>query len=179
MKFYKECDLDQFEAWSGGKDTLEVLIDRDDCDSVQQLIEECFGEDDMPSETTINDFLWFDRDTIAQHLGYDDWDAYVNGEEEEDDEDEEEEDEDKHSFIERVYFSVKAAEEDQAEHKFSAIHRLHDRSGDVFGFYLDEGNETIMLLVDDGTDVVYKNLFALDEVDAYEVAKMLENGDYE
>jgi hypothetical protein len=90
MKYYKECDLDQFEAWSGGKDTLEVLIERDDCDSVQQFIEDCFADDDIPSETTINDFLWFDRDTIAQHLGYDDWDAYENGKDDEDEDEDEE-----------------------------------------------------------------------------------------
>ena len=83
MEYKVECDLDQFDAWSGGKDTLEVLIEKDVCDEVQSLIEEEFC-DETPTETAINDFLWFERDFIAQHLGYEDWDAFENGEEEDD-----------------------------------------------------------------------------------------------
>lgn len=81
MEYKVECDLDQFDAWSGGKDTLGVLIEKDVCDEVQSFIEELYC-DEIPTETEINDFLWFERDTIAQHLGYDDWDAFENGEEE-------------------------------------------------------------------------------------------------
>ena len=28
---------------------------------------------EMPSETDINDFFWFETDTIAEWLGYEDW----------------------------------------------------------------------------------------------------------
>lgn len=80
MEYKVECDLEQFDAWSGGKDTLDVLIDKGVCDEVQSLIEEMFC-DETPTETAINDFLWFERDTIAHHLGYEDWDAFENGEE--------------------------------------------------------------------------------------------------
>ena len=80
MEYKVECDLEQFDAWSGGKDTLDVLIDKGVCDEVQSLIEEMFC-DETPTETTINDFLWFERDTIARHLGYEDWGAFENGEE--------------------------------------------------------------------------------------------------
>ena len=93
MTYQVECDLDQFEAWSGGNDTLETLKERGDCDSVQQLIEEhisCSGE--PWTATAINDFLWFERDFIAQHLGYSDWEDYEYGDHEKDDEDEDEED---------------------------------------------------------------------------------------
>ena len=75
-----DCDLDQFDAWSGGKDTLDVLIDKGVCDEVESFIEEVFC-DEIPTETQINDFLWFERDAIAEHLGYEDWDAFENGEE--------------------------------------------------------------------------------------------------
>lgn len=75
MKYTKECSLDDFEAWSGGKDTLDVLQQNDDCDEVESLIEMCW-EEDLPTETQINDFLWFERDMIAEHLGYSDWDDY-------------------------------------------------------------------------------------------------------
>lgn len=83
MEYKVECDLDQFDAWSGGKDTLDVLIDKGVCDEVQSLIEETFC-DETPTETEINDFLWFERDFIAGYLGYKDWDVFEHGEEEDD-----------------------------------------------------------------------------------------------
>lgn len=78
MEYKVESSLDRFEAWSGGKDTLDTLIEKGDCDAVEQFIEECFG-DDLPTDTEINDILWFERDAIAEHLGYRDWDAYEEG----------------------------------------------------------------------------------------------------
>jgi len=87
MKYYKEESLDNFEAWSGGKDTLDVLREKGDCDAVESLIEECYPDGDI-SETGVNDFLWFERDMIAQHLGYSDWDEYEYGDKDEEDEEE-------------------------------------------------------------------------------------------
>ena len=87
MRYYVETSLESFEAWSGGKDTLDVLIEKGDCDSVEDLIEEQ-SYDNGWTETEINDFLWFERDIIAEHLGYGSWDEYENGSDEEDDEDE-------------------------------------------------------------------------------------------
>ena len=88
MEYKVEEDLRDFPAWAGGKDTLDVLIEKGDCDEVQSLIEDMFcGGHDVPADTEINDFLWFDRDTIAEHLGYKDWDAYEAGWSEEDVED--------------------------------------------------------------------------------------------
>lgn len=85
MKYIVEESLENFEAWSGGKDTLDTLRERNDCDAVECLIEDAFC-DETPTDTDINDFLWFDRDTIAQHLGYRDWEHYEHGEDEEEDE---------------------------------------------------------------------------------------------
>lgn len=90
MKYYVEDSLDNFEAWSGGKDTLDTLREKGDVDSVECLIEELQMCDEPWSDTNINDFLWFERDTIAQHLGYSDWDEYEYGKSE----DEEDEDDD-------------------------------------------------------------------------------------
>lgn len=92
MEYKVETSLDRFEAWSGGKDTLDVLIEKGDCDSVEQLIDELFCDRETPTDTEINDFLWFDRDAIAQHLGYADWDEYEYGEDEEEDEEDGDED---------------------------------------------------------------------------------------
>ncbi len=80
MEYKIECDLDQFDAWSGGNDTLKVLIEKGVCDEVQFLIEEAFCNE-IPTDTDINDFLWFERDFIAQHLGYKDWDEFEYGDE--------------------------------------------------------------------------------------------------
>ena len=92
MKYYVETSLENFEAWSGGRDTLEVLIDKGLCDTVEACLEEdlnSYGE--MPDDTAINDFLWFERDVIANYCGFSSWEALENGEEEEEEEVEEEE----------------------------------------------------------------------------------------
>lgn len=89
MKYYIETSLDNFEAWSGGNDTLVTLREKGDVDSVECLIEELFC-DETPSATQINDFLWFERDMIAEHLGYSSWEEYEYG----NTEDEEDEDDD-------------------------------------------------------------------------------------
>ena len=89
MRYYVEDSLDNFEAWSGGKDTLETLREKGDVDSVECLIEELASmSEEGWSDTNINDFLWFERDSIAQHLGYSDWEEYEYGKSE-DEEDEE------------------------------------------------------------------------------------------
>lgn len=89
MKYVVEVSLDNFEAWSGGKDTLDTLREKGDCDAVECLIEElASASGEGWTDTYINDFLWFERDTIAQHLGYSDWDEYEYGDKEEEDEEE-------------------------------------------------------------------------------------------
>ena len=87
MKYVVEESLDNFEAWSGGKDTLDTLREKGDVDSVECLIEEFASTSEEGwTDTQVNDFLWFERDTIAQHLGYSDWDEYEYGNKDEEDE---------------------------------------------------------------------------------------------
>lgn len=81
MVYKVEKSLEFFEAWSGGRDTLNVLIDRGDCDTVEQALIEIYGDD--ITETQVNDILWFDTDWIAEMLGYDDWESYVTAGEDE------------------------------------------------------------------------------------------------
>ena len=88
MKYYVETSLENFEAWSGGRDTLEVLIEKGLCDTVEAFLEEALGED--VSDTDINDTLWFERDMIAEWCGFSSWEALENGEEEDEEEVEEE-----------------------------------------------------------------------------------------
>ena len=89
MKYYVETSLENFEAWSGGRDTLEVLIDKGLCDTVEACLEEILDGDS--SDTYINDILWFESDMIAEWCGFSSWVALENGEEEEEEETEQEE----------------------------------------------------------------------------------------
>ena len=70
MKVYYELDLKNFEAWGGAIETLRVL-DYEQINQLESMMEDSFG--DEVSETTVNDFLWFDTDTIAEWLGFGSW----------------------------------------------------------------------------------------------------------
>ena len=96
MKYYVETSLENFEAWSGGRDTLEVLIEKGLCDTVEACLEDILDGDS--SDTTINDILWFERDMIAEWCGFSSWEALENGEEEEEEETAEEEEEVDNNF---------------------------------------------------------------------------------
>ena len=87
MKYYVETSLENFEAWSGGRDTLEVLIEKGLCDTVEACLEDILDGDS--SDTYINDILWMERDMIAEWCGFSSWEALENGEEEEEMEEEE------------------------------------------------------------------------------------------
>lgn len=87
MKYYVETSLENFEAWSGGRDTLDVLIEKGLCDTVEACLEDILDGDS--SDTTINDILWMERDMIAEWCGFSSWEALENGEEEEEEEEEE------------------------------------------------------------------------------------------
>lgn len=78
MKIYKEISLADFEAWSGAVDTMETLrkLEDETGANVFDILEACI--DDMGEgvdETTVNDILWLETDTIAEWLGYEDWEA--------------------------------------------------------------------------------------------------------
>ena len=77
MEYKVESSLWDFPAWSGGKDTLDTLKEKNDVDVVERWIDELCLED--ATDTTINDILWFERDAIAEALGYRDWEAYEEG----------------------------------------------------------------------------------------------------
>ena len=86
MIYSKDFSVDSFEFWSGGKDTVDDVRRAEKMDERQELIEEQFS-DRIPSDTEINDFVWFERGYIYSQLGLDE-----NGklpEDEEEDEGEE------------------------------------------------------------------------------------------
>ena len=51
--------LRNFEAWAGAKDNLNTVLENGKMDELDALVEELFGEEPV-SETTLNDYLWFD-----------------------------------------------------------------------------------------------------------------------
>lgn len=91
MRIYKEIELRDFEAWSGAEDTMETLRKLDDVvgGDVFSVLEDCLVNDGIDyDETELNDFLWFENDTIADWLGYSSWEALERMANEEEDEDE-------------------------------------------------------------------------------------------
>ena len=57
-------------SWSGALDTLKDIEEADKEDELMYFLEEIFG-DITPTETEVNDFLWFERDYIYENLGLD------------------------------------------------------------------------------------------------------------
>jgi len=70
MKIMQEVSLKDFEFWSGAEYTKNALTD-EELDQIEAILEDCNKE--PMTETQVNDFFWFDRDVIADWLGYTDW----------------------------------------------------------------------------------------------------------
>ena len=91
MKITSEIDLRYFEGWSGAVDTLNTLTDEQKSE-LEAVLEEIYP--DGMDETSLNDLLWFENDTIAEWLGFEDWEDLERKNSEEDEEEDDEEDED-------------------------------------------------------------------------------------
>lgn len=55
------------ECWSGAIDTLQKIEEEGKEDELMELLQDIFS--DIPTETELNDFLWFDDDYIYEQLG--------------------------------------------------------------------------------------------------------------
>lgn len=77
MKVYKEVSGYEFEFWSGAKDRANYLT-YDEIEKVFSILENIYPEG--MSETEVNDFFWFEEDTIAEWLGYDSFEEIENRE---------------------------------------------------------------------------------------------------
>ena len=75
MKITTEIDARNFEFWSGGKDTAKELT-WDDWDVIEPMLDDLFP--DGCTDTELNDFFWFETDTIAEWLGYEDYSHMYN-----------------------------------------------------------------------------------------------------
>ena len=78
MKVFREIDLQDFEPWSGAKQTFEALT-TEDLETLQSMLEELYphGID----ETNLNDILWFEDDWIADVCGYESKEEMYNNRE--------------------------------------------------------------------------------------------------
>ena len=67
--YYKQVfDINEFEFWSGGLDTFTELKEHVTLEQIQNHIENHFS-DEIPTDTEINDYLWYERDEIFAELG--------------------------------------------------------------------------------------------------------------
>lgn len=67
--YYKQVfDVNEFEFWSGGLDTFTELREYVTLEQIQNHIENHFSEE-IPTDTDINDYLWYNRDEIFAELG--------------------------------------------------------------------------------------------------------------
>ena len=90
VKTINEYDKNDFgrlyeNSWSGARQTLDDIRNADLEEEFMQYLDEMFGADEV-GDTELNDFIWFERDTIYDYLGLDE-----NGEIAKDDENDEEE----------------------------------------------------------------------------------------
>ena len=66
IKLMEEINICEFEAWSGGRDTLNKIEDCGKLDELQDLI---ISINEIWGKTELNDFLWFEEDYIYECLG--------------------------------------------------------------------------------------------------------------
>lgn len=64
MTIMREQSLREFEFWSGAKPVADRLS-YDELDTIEEALSECGPMD----ETAINDFFWFDTETLCEWLG--------------------------------------------------------------------------------------------------------------
>ena len=86
MKIIKEIDNfnDLMEnSWSGAIDTLQDIANANLEEEFMENLENIYFLEETPTETELNDFIWFERDTIYSDLGLNE-----NGELEEEEEEE-------------------------------------------------------------------------------------------
>lgn len=72
MKIMKEYDFEELykDSWSGAINTLDTIMKNDMENELMEHLEDIFS-DQIPTETEVNDYLWFESDYIYECLGID------------------------------------------------------------------------------------------------------------
>lgn len=74
MTIKQEMNLEDFPFWSGARYTDSMLK----WTELQTIENELLSQKDEWDATEINDLFWFERDYIAEILGYENWEALEN-----------------------------------------------------------------------------------------------------
>lgn len=82
MKVISEISLRDFKFWSGGEDRAKNCTD-EQLDKIESIMESAAPESGWIDDD-INNFFWFDFDTIADWLGYKDGEHFDAGVSEDD-----------------------------------------------------------------------------------------------
>lgn len=77
MKIISETSVRNFGFWSGGADRAKDVKSDSDWDVIENELESAYP--DGMTDDELNDFFWFDFDTIAQWLGYKGEEHYFYG----------------------------------------------------------------------------------------------------
>jgi len=78
MKIYCDVSVKEFEFWAGARDTVKYLTE-EDLDMIESVLEDLYP--DGMSETDLNDLFWFEEDTIAEWLGYENFEEIMERDE--------------------------------------------------------------------------------------------------
>ena len=74
MRIYKEVSGCDFDFWSGARNTVAYL-DEAEIEQIFNELDDCYPEG--MDETEVNDFFWFEDDTIADWLGWPDFETLM------------------------------------------------------------------------------------------------------
>lgn len=80
MTIKSDISLENFKAWSGGRNTLDRIINEGKCDELESMLEDLYP--DGMTDTELNDLLWFDSNTVFEWLGIRTYDQIKEGLEE-------------------------------------------------------------------------------------------------
>lgn len=91
VKTINEYDKNDFynlydNSWSGARDTLDDIKNANLEDEFMDLLDTYFGTEEELTDTELNDFIWFERDTIYEELGLDENGEVKTDDDEDDDE---------------------------------------------------------------------------------------------
>lgn len=63
---FNNHSIENFEAWSGAKDTVQTIIDNDKVKEFDFLMDDLYPEG--LTDTELNDILWHDSDWVYEML---------------------------------------------------------------------------------------------------------------
>jgi hypothetical protein len=66
MKVFCEINLTNFQFWAGAKDNA-AMLEYDELEQLEYMLEDIYPEG--IEETTINDLMWFDFESVCEWLG--------------------------------------------------------------------------------------------------------------